>query len=270
MSAIPPELYRSIIENIDEQPTLYTLLFVSRNWSREAERHLYKSVTIPRPEWSENPMTSQPEEHKQKEMLITLLRSPRLMSYLENLDLSGLKNQDGTNLMLSISQGCPNLKSLLLPFEQGQSFIPPPNACFRLRVFDFGSIPRSKRRILGHGDPHGIRPFLESQPEIRVLLVPSWILLEPLPPYALPNLRALIAPIQICSWLLPKRPVEELMLSIGVTNFFFEGFGHLPYLKQLRFTLPFENLVWFANCFGQLEHLEIALVCGFLSVQPWR
>ena len=275
MPFIPLQLYRSITKHA-EQPTLCTLLLVSRDWHREAERCLYETIII-------SPLDPGPWQFKprhelatgRKAMLLALSQSPHLMLHVVNLDLSGLYYQDTsifprpqwTGFMPAISQGCPNLKCLYLPSQFSRPFVPPTNARFQLRTFGFKSYLRLNGQSIDHGDFRGVGPFLESQPEIDTLIIPEYIILEPLQPGSLPNLRSISAPVQACSWLLPSRPVEEVQLSVPVIResiFDFEGFGQLPHVKRLSLPSPFATLFWFADCFGQLESLKLTLVCNYV------
>ena len=275
MSRIPPELFQLIVENCEFHPTVYTLLFVSRDWYKEAARRLYRSIVA----IGCQPLYLEQRDQRQKEMLLRLHQSPHLMANLVNLNLSSLDdNQDWgafaspqwLRFMPAVSKMCPNLKSLHLPFHYGLTFIPPTNACFRLHTFNFDSVVKIDQGMvsLAHDYFHEAWPFLESQPEIRLLVIPYWLEVKPLSLHALPNLRSLFASIRICSWLLPNRPVEEVRLRVDVqiTQYAFDGFGPLPHLKRLYLAHPLENLFWFSKSLGQLEYLEVTLVCESLTI----
>ena len=283
---IPSELYRLILEKLDSSPTaLHTLLFVSRNLSREAERLLYRRIEVG--DWAINGRTSSPMSlpkkkreqriKSQEAMLLGLARGNRFSAYLLHLNLAWLGNHcyindynvaQWTHLMPGLAMNCPNLKSLELPRRHYDAFLPTPNTCFRLQHFKF-HYPDPKTADTFRTN---LRHFLKSQPEIRRLVVSCrWFNLPKLPPSALPDLHSVTCVPADCLWLIPGRPVEELVLTAALDDgkLLFDGFGLLPHLKRLTIScaLSFDKLFWFEKSFVQLKYLFVRMV-GRLFLSP--
>ena len=219
MPKLPPELYRLIIEEVEDRAALSTLLLTSRALHREAERRVYRNITaFP----DQNPIldcVSTKDKELLREMLFRVVQSPRLGSYLVYLNLHKMSSRDRSfdsewqDYMPAVARICYNPKPSHMPLFPVPSFVPPVNACFRLHKFIFdcnclwSTGPGGDNEVFS-----GIGPFLESQPDIVQLALPSWFHMKPLTSQCLPNLRILLGPIHICLWLLAKRKVEELEL----------------------------------------------------------
>ena len=84
---LPGELYRDIVEHVDNRADLHNLLSISHDFCIETERCLYKTVTF-----QQQPGQTDLESCQ---ALMRLMRNQRLAVHIRALDLKSLLRPDG-------------------------------------------------------------------------------------------------------------------------------------------------------------------------------
>ena len=226
-------------------------------FNHEAERRLYQTNSFLSPNRSLSPDEL---SHLCESRLILIQSTPRVWKFLVILDLFSLSYQGDRSERIKavLWLNCPNIKTLIMPFDNPGRWIPTPHAVFRLRKLDF---PKKSAKLSGEQST-ALTLFFESQPELIEVCLPLKCTLN-LSASCLPDLKFLTGRASFCFPLLSsgQRPLESLMLLDEPVprDKFVRKLATQPRLKVL--SLPRGRLLpLFSSSLATLRRLNLMLV----------
>ena len=240
VQSLPIELHSQIFDHLDHS-SLLTLLLVSSDFNREAERRLYHAITLVA------------RKEQRVKVLGQLSQVDRVGVYVHTLDLGNFGDASSDNLKCIVASyaNMPNLRFLSLPRSFDPSIIPPPTVPFRLFSFHIRPSGDSIDQLIA------VQIFLESQNDMVEFLT-FQTKIRPISPNALPNLRIVHAYPEVLVALVPGRAVTHLYLYVQQHDSVPERMDARA-LKSLSLA-DIQTLDFFQMYLPALEYLELGIV----------